>query len=161
MGEVPTRKHPKWRNRTSDRESDGRFWIWKPSFLFEFPSNHTSISLSFRDIHVWQSVRQTDRRTTWTITIAGPCIVEGQLRGETNVSIGCCLGRSHYTNVTTKLNAQTHSPEMTRLATNSLTLKLERAVHYCKHWRLVLPLLNYPGNFLLSDGYPGNRIFNF
>jgi len=26
MSEVPTRKHSKWRNRTSDRESDGRFW---------------------------------------------------------------------------------------------------------------------------------------
>jgi len=25
MGEVPTRKHPKWRKRTSDRKSDGRF----------------------------------------------------------------------------------------------------------------------------------------
>jgi len=33
MGEVPTQKHPKRWNRTSDRESDGRVWIGKPSFL--------------------------------------------------------------------------------------------------------------------------------
>jgi len=56
MGEVSTRKHPKWRNRTSD----GRFWIGKPGFLFEFQSNHTSISLSFGDIRVWQTDRRTD-----------------------------------------------------------------------------------------------------
>jgi len=75
MGKVPTRKHAKWHNRTSDREPDSRFWIGKPGFLFEFPSNHMSILLSFGDIRVWQ----TDGRTTQTITIAGPNIVVGQL----------------------------------------------------------------------------------
>jgi len=49
--------HPKWRNRTSDHESDGRLWIGKPGFLFEFPSNHMSISL-----HV-----TCDRQTDWQI----------------------------------------------------------------------------------------------
>jgi len=67
-GEMPTRKHQKPRNRTSDRESDGRFWIGKPGLIFKFPSNHMSISLSFRDIRMWQ----TDRWTMQTITIAGP-----------------------------------------------------------------------------------------
>jgi len=52
----------KWRNRTSDRESDGRFWIGESSFLFEFSSSHTSISLSFGDIRVSQTDRQTDRQ---------------------------------------------------------------------------------------------------
>jgi len=36
MGEVSTWKHPKWQNRTSDRRSDGRFWIGKPGFLFPY-----------------------------------------------------------------------------------------------------------------------------
>jgi len=62
-GRTANRKHPKWRNRTFDRESDGRFWIGKPGFLFEFPINHTSISL--------RTDRETDGRTTRTITIAG------------------------------------------------------------------------------------------
>jgi len=52
MGEVPTRKHPKWRNRTSDREYDGIFEIEKPSFLFAFYSNHKSVSLSLGDTGV-------------------------------------------------------------------------------------------------------------
>jgi len=65
MGEVSTRKHPEWQNRTSDRESDGRFWIGKPGFLFEFPSNQMSISLSFGNIRSFGDIRlwQTDRRT--------------------------------------------------------------------------------------------------
>jgi len=46
---------PKWRSRTSDCKSDSRFWIGKPGFLLEFPSNHTSISLSFKDIRMWQT----------------------------------------------------------------------------------------------------------
>jgi len=51
-----TRKyHPKWWNCTSDRESDGRNSIEKPGFLFEFPSNHTSVSLSFGDNSMWQT----------------------------------------------------------------------------------------------------------
>jgi len=50
------RKHPKWQNRTFDRESDGRFWIGKPKFLsIAFHSNHRSISLSIGDIHLWQT----------------------------------------------------------------------------------------------------------
>jgi len=60
MGEVPTQKHPKWWNCTSDGKSDGRFWIGKPGFLFEFPSNHTSISRSFGDMRKWRTDRQTD-----------------------------------------------------------------------------------------------------
>jgi len=71
--------HPKLQNRTSDPESNGRLWIGKPRFLFEFPSNHMSISLSFEDIRMWQTDRWTDGRITWTITIAGPHIVAGQL----------------------------------------------------------------------------------
>jgi len=70
-----TQKHPKWQNCTSDRESDGRFWIGRPGFVFEFPSNYMSISLSLGDIRV----RQTDRRTTRSITIAGPHIVAGEI----------------------------------------------------------------------------------
>jgi len=70
MGEVPTRKHSKWRNRTSDRKSDGLFWFGKPGFLFEFPSNRGSIWLSFREIHVWHM----DGRTTSTIIITGPTL---------------------------------------------------------------------------------------
>jgi len=56
----------------------GRLWIGKPGFLFEFPSNHTFISLSFGYSRV------TDRRTNaqtngWTtqtmsITIAAPTL---------------------------------------------------------------------------------------
>jgi len=57
---VSTKKCPKWRNRTSDRESGGRFWIGKPGFLFEFPTNHMSVSLSFRDICVWDTDWRTD-----------------------------------------------------------------------------------------------------
>jgi len=38
--------------RTSDHESDDRFGVGKPGFPFVFPSNHTSISLSFGDISV-------------------------------------------------------------------------------------------------------------
>jgi len=58
---------------------DGRCWIGKAKFLFTFHSNHTSISLSFRYSRVTD--RQTHRhgRTTWTISIAGPHIVAGQL----------------------------------------------------------------------------------
>jgi len=52
LSEKATRKRPKWRNRASDRLSDGRFGSGKPRLLFEFPSNHTSISLSFGDIRV-------------------------------------------------------------------------------------------------------------
>jgi len=51
---------PKMAEPTSDRESDGRFRIGKAGFLFEFPSNNTSISLSFEDIRVWQTDGQTD-----------------------------------------------------------------------------------------------------
>jgi len=70
---------PKWWNSTSDHESDGRFWIEKPKFLFAFHSYHRSISLSDR---------QTDGWTMCTITIAGPHIVVGQLiRHSTNITI--------------------------------------------------------------------------
>jgi len=41
-------------------QSDGRFWIGKPSFLLEIPSNHTSILQSFGDICMWQTDRQMD-----------------------------------------------------------------------------------------------------
>jgi len=75
LSEKATQKHPKWQNRTSDREPDGRFWIGKPRFLFEFPSNHMSISLSSGDIRMWL----TDGRTTRIITTAGLHIVAAQL----------------------------------------------------------------------------------
>jgi len=52
LSEKATQKHPKWRNRISYRESHKRFWIGKPGSLFEFPSNHTFISLSFGDIRM-------------------------------------------------------------------------------------------------------------
>jgi len=77
----PTRKYPNWRNRTSDLESDRRFWMgfWieKPGFLFEFPCNHVSISLSFGDIRVWQTNgdRQTDNTDhyySWLPHCGGP-----------------------------------------------------------------------------------------
>jgi len=48
--EKAARKHPKWQNCTSNRESDGRFCIGKPGFLFEFSSNRASISLKFGDV---------------------------------------------------------------------------------------------------------------
>jgi len=51
-------------NRTADHEYDAR------GFLFKFPSNHKFISLSFIDIRA----RQTDGRTTQTITVAGPTL---------------------------------------------------------------------------------------
>jgi len=75
MGKVPTWKNPKWRNRTSDRESNSRFWIGKPSFLFEFPSNHMSISLSFGYIHIWQTDGWTDNADhchSWPPGCSGP-----------------------------------------------------------------------------------------
>jgi len=58
MGKVSTRKHPKWQNCCYNHESDGRFSIGKPCFLFEFPSNYMSISLSFR--HSCVTDRHTD-----------------------------------------------------------------------------------------------------
>jgi len=83
MGEVQTWKRPEWRNRTSDCESDDRFWIGKPGFLSKFTRNHRSISFGVGDIRVWHTHRRTDRRTdrwtTHTITIAGPHIVADQL----------------------------------------------------------------------------------
>jgi len=57
--------------RTVHRESDRRFCVGKPKFLFVFHSNHRSISLSFRDICV--------RRTMRTVTIAGHNTAAGQL----------------------------------------------------------------------------------
>jgi len=71
MGEVPTRKHTKWRNLTSDRESDGRFWIGKPGFLFEFPSNYMSVSLNLGDIRVWQT-DNADHCYSWPPHCGGP-----------------------------------------------------------------------------------------
>jgi len=50
---------------SSGRESDGRFWIGKPGFLFEFPSNHRSISLSFKDIRVWRA-DNADHYYSWS-----------------------------------------------------------------------------------------------
>jgi len=75
LPEKATQKHPKWRNCTYNRKTDGRFWIRKSRFLFKFPSNHMSILLSFRHTRTWQ----TDRSTMRTITIAGPHIVADQL----------------------------------------------------------------------------------
>jgi len=54
MGEVPTRKHPKWQYCTSNCESHGRFWIRKFKFLFAFHSNHNLVS------EVFAYDRQTD-----------------------------------------------------------------------------------------------------
>jgi len=51
-------------------KSNGRFWIGKPGFLFEFSSNQTSILLSYEDICMWQTDGRMNRQTTWTITIA-------------------------------------------------------------------------------------------
>jgi len=63
----PTQKHPKWWNRTSGCESDGRFWIGKPGFLATIGLPR----LVFGDIRVWQ----TDGRTAQTTTTAGPHIL--------------------------------------------------------------------------------------
>jgi len=84
MGEVPTRKHTKWRNRTSDRESDGRFWIEKPSSVsYSSFLVGLTIGLSRLVSETFACDRETDRRTdgrtTLTITIAGLHIVAGQL----------------------------------------------------------------------------------
>jgi len=72
MGKVPTRKHRRWRNRTSDRESDGRFWIGKP---VSYSSFLLTIRLSRLVSEIFACDRQTaDGRTTRTITrpISGP-----------------------------------------------------------------------------------------
>jgi len=82
--EVPTRKHPVAKLMV-DSES--------PILLFEFPSNHTSFSLSFGDIRVWQ----TDGRTARTITIAGPHIVADRLMTECYHSIGTNILNEHGT----------------------------------------------------------------
>jgi len=50
---------------TSGRESDGR----NPDFLFAFDSNHNSISLSFRDIRVWN---RDGRMSIVTKLVAAP-----------------------------------------------------------------------------------------
>jgi len=57
-------KYLNWQNCTSGCESDGKIWIRNHGFLFEFISNHSSISLSFGDIRVWHTDRQTDRQRT-------------------------------------------------------------------------------------------------
>jgi len=88
LSQKVTRKHSKWWNRTSNRESAGKFWIWKPGFLFEFPSNHTSILLHLGDMCVWQTDGQTNGQTTQTITTAGPHIVVGQLTMPVTCSTG-------------------------------------------------------------------------
>jgi len=57
MGEVPTRKHQNGGtvlpivNLLTDSELESPEFR-KPGFLFEFPNNHMSISLSFGDIRV-------------------------------------------------------------------------------------------------------------
>jgi len=60
LSEKATQKHPKWQNHTSYCESDGRFWIGKPGYQFEFPSNHMSMLLNFGDICVWWTDRWMD-----------------------------------------------------------------------------------------------------
>jgi len=78
MGKVPIRKHTKWPNHTSYRESDGRLWIGKPGLLFKFPNNHTSISFSFGDIRMWQTERQIDNMDqyySWPPHCGGPANV--------------------------------------------------------------------------------------
>jgi len=93
---------------TSDRKSDGRFWIWKPGFLFEFSSSHMFISLSFGDIRVWQ----TDRRTARAITIAGPHIVAGHL---TNFGGSRASYRSDPSGMTACLSWQMWHPKVALL----------------------------------------------
>jgi len=36
LSDKAIQKHPKWRNLTSDFESNGKFWIVKPQFLLSF-----------------------------------------------------------------------------------------------------------------------------
>jgi len=60
------------RNCTSYRKSDNIFWTRNPDFLFEFNSNHTSISLIIWDIRMWHT-------GTWT----------------ENVDHCCCCGSSN------------------------------------------------------------------
>jgi len=71
---APTRKHPKWRNLTSDRESGDRFSIGKFAFLFELPSNYRSISLSFGDSACGTHRRtdNTDHYYRWDPHFGGP-----------------------------------------------------------------------------------------
>jgi len=54
-------KTQKLQNCTSGRESDDRFWVRNPHFLFALNSNHSSTSLSFRNSGVWHW--QTDGHT--------------------------------------------------------------------------------------------------
>jgi len=50
-------------------------------------TNHRSISIRFRDARVWCTDGQTDRQTTWTITIARLNVVVSQLRTWDQVKI--------------------------------------------------------------------------
>jgi len=50
---------------------DGRFWIGKSRFLYELPSNHTSISLSFGDVRLWQT-DNANHYYSWPPRCGGP-----------------------------------------------------------------------------------------
>jgi len=106
MGKVPTRKHPGWRNRIEDRESDGRFWIGNPGFLFEF------ISLSFEDKPIRVSNRLTDNADhyySWPHIMAGQLITcptfHGTLAGSRTRDLiitsplPCCATTPHFVHV--------------------------------------------------------------
>jgi len=69
---LPTRKHPKWRNRTSGCESDGSFQPGSSDFYLSFL---VTIGLSCLVSEIFACDRRTDGQTTQTITIAGPHIV--------------------------------------------------------------------------------------
>jgi len=55
LSEKATGKHPEWWNCTSDHESDGRFWLGKPGFLFEF---RVTIRLSCLVLEIFACDRQ-------------------------------------------------------------------------------------------------------
>jgi len=68
-----------------------RFWIGKPGFLFRFL---VTIHLSRLVLEIFACDRRTDRRTTRTITIAGPYIVAVQLINHGPTMAPCrCVAR--------------------------------------------------------------------
>jgi len=52
---TPSMMEPHFRSQTS-----WQILNWNPVFLFEFPSNHGSVSFSFSVIRVWPTDKQTD-----------------------------------------------------------------------------------------------------
>jgi len=74
-----------WRNCTSGRKFESRFWIKSPDFLLTFNSNHRSISLTYGDIRVLYTDKRTNWRTDTRIFTIHVHILVGQLMIETHL----------------------------------------------------------------------------